>query len=307
MAFHRYLQMEFEGLQDPATETIQIECQPHEGGGINAIPSPSKISNPAAHIGKNKVIAFPHVEDSFDTLTSKQMEINNARDSTSTGLVESNYEKLSFMYLLRPLAGILLALLFIIGGLVLLPQHDIFKEPYYWWECFILQCDFIWLNSSAACFVTTANYLLNLEGVFTVKHYFITWAISAAFYSFSWCVTYVIWTPIFGFRYPIPFNGIVNALLGLSSQVLALWISIRKTLGTPDIKIRFRFVMLTFVFIINISVGYWVLWWIFINVPIDYQWTLVIALPLVREGLGKIMALLGKFKLYADLKIIFDI
>ena len=303
MAFHRYLQMEFEGLQDPATETIQIECQPHEGGGgINAIPSPSKISNPAAHIGKNKVIAFPHVEDSFDTLTSKQMEINNARDSTSTGLVESNFERLSFIYLLRPLAGILLALLFIIGGLVLLPQHDIFKEPYYWWECLVLQCDFIWLNSSAACFITSANYLLNLEGVFTIKHYIITWAVSAAFYSFSWCVTYAIWTPLLGFRYPIPFNGVVNAILGLSSQVFALWFFIPQILRTPAIKTRCRYLILTFVFIINVSIACWVLWWIFINVPIDYQWILVIVLPLVREGLWEIIALLGRWRSTYDMK-----
>ena len=74
--------------------------------------------------------------------------------------------------------------------------------------------------------------------------------------------------------------GIVNAVLGLSSQVLALWFLFPKAFKTDAIKARVRWLILTCAFIINTSIAYWVLWWVFANVPIDYQWVIVLGLPL---------------------------
>ena len=116
MAFNGHQQKGILGFKDSVFGVVQV----------------TPIDTDVAHNDRSK--AFQGIKDSFDSLTEKQTEVNVTRDALAIGLVENNYEKLSLKYLVKPLIGILMALLFIIGGLVLLPQHDIFKEPYYWWE-----------------------------------------------------------------------------------------------------------------------------------------------------------------------------
>ena len=161
----------------------------------------------------------------FEARETKQALINARRDEACLALVESTYKAESYKYLLRPLGSALLGILVVVVGLVVWPQHDVVKYPEYWWECLVLQCDVIWVNMSAAFFVFSANALMNFDNVFTFRHYLATWFWGCVFYSISWCVTYVIWVYVFQLRYPLPMTGIVNAVLGLSSQVRYLVIA----------------------------------------------------------------------------------
>ena len=244
---------------------------------------------------EGKVSPQNTIETALAAYEEKQKAITDRREEYSIGMVTDSYERLSLTYLWRPVGGILFSLLVILAGVVVLPQHNVFKEPEYWWECLSIQCNVVWINTSAMFFISTANILINLEGVYTFKHYLITWVVSVAFYSASWAVTYAIWTPLLGFRYPIPFVGIVNAVLGLSSQVFATWFLFPKAIMTDAIKKRVKFLIANFFFVINVSIAYWILWWLFSNVPLDYQWAVVLLLPVVREAFGWFICFLGLF------------
>ena len=244
-----------------------------------------------------KVTLFVSDENDFTAVEDAQRLINTGRDEMSVALVTDTFERLSYKYLLRPLGGIILALLVIVIGVVAMPQHDVIKEPEYWWECLVLQCNVIWINTSAAFFIANANILMNLERVYTFKHYLIIWFASVVFYSFSWVVTYAIWSPLLGFRYPIPFVGFLNAVLGLSSQVFGLWFLFPKAFKVETIKTRIRYLMLTCFFCINVTLVYLILWLAFSIIPIDYQWVIVLCLPVAREVLGMIISFLGRYSL----------
>ena len=194
-----------------------------------------------------------------------------------------------------PKGGIVFCLIVIIVGLVVLPQHDVFLQDEYWWECLVVQCNLVWINTSAMFFIATANIFINLEGVFTFKHYLITYFVSMVFYSFSWVATYAIWTLLLGFRHPIPLVGIVNAVMGLSSQVFATWFLFPKAIMSKAIKTRVKFMIANFFLVINTSIVYLILWSGFSNVPLDYQWTVVLALPVVRETFGWLNCYLGLY------------
>ena len=175
-----------------------------------------------------------------------------------------------------------------------MPQHDVVKEPEYWWECLVLQCDVIWVNMSAAFFIFTANSLMNLDEVFKFKHYLATWFWGCFFYSISWCATYAIWVYLLGFRYPLPFTGIINAVFGLSSQIIAVWIQFPKEWSLiPDFRTRRKYLVLTFLICITLSICYLTLWWGFVKSPTNYQWIMALFLPVFREGVGHILSFLG--------------
>ena len=136
-----------------------------------------------------------NIESNLAAYEEKQKAIAEKREEYSIGMVMDSYERLSLTYLWRPAGGILFALLVILSGLVILPQHNVILEPGYWWECLAIQCNLVWINTSAMFFMSTANIFINLEGVYTYKHYLITWVVSVIFYSISWTLTYAIWTP----------------------------------------------------------------------------------------------------------------
>ena len=129
--------------------------------------------NKASHLDLDdkKVTLFVSDENDFTAFEDAQRLINTGRDKMSVALVTDTFERLSYKYLLRPLGGIILALLVIVIGVVAMPQHDVIKEPEYWWECLVLQCNVIWINTSAAFFIANANILMNLEGVYCSTPY----------------------------------------------------------------------------------------------------------------------------------------
>ena len=139
---------------------------------------------------------------------------------------------------------------------------------------------------------------MNLKGVYTFKHYLIIWFASVVFYSLSWVITYAIWSPFLGFCYPIPFVGFINAVLGLSSQVFGLWFLFPKAFKVETIKTRIRYLMLTCFFCINVTLVYLILWLAFSIIPIDYQWVIVLCLPVAREVLGMIISFLGRYSVW---------
>ena len=243
---------------------------------------------------KNKVTFIGNPENSYAAFEEHQKLINLRRDVATESLVQNTYEKLSLKYLLRPIGGLFLGVFVVVLGLVLMPQHDVVAEPEYWWECLVLQCNVIWINMAGAFFIFTANSLLNMDGIFKIKHYIATWLLGAAFYTFSWLSTYAIWVHLLGFRYPLPFVGIINAVLGLASQVLAVWFLFPKAWSKlPAIKTRHKWLVVFYVVVINLSICYWIMWWVFINVPSDYQWIMALWLPIFREITGHFLSFLG--------------
>ena len=242
----------------------------------------------------SKVYPFTKAQSSYEEFEENQKLINARRDEDWMKLVLNTNVKESSKYLLRPIGGACLGIIVVVIGLVVWPQHDVVVEPKYWWECLVLQCDVIWVNMSASFFIFSANALMNMDGVFKFKHYLATWFWGCFFYSISWCVTYAIWVYVFGLRYPIPMTGIVNAVLGLSSQVLAVWLQFPRDWSKyTEFRKRRRYLVLTYLVCITLSICYLALWFGFVKMPVDYQWIMALFLPVFREIVGHLLSFLG--------------
>ena len=121
-----------------------------------------------------------------------------------------------------------------------------------------------------------------------------TWWLGAALYSISWVVTYVLWVYGFRMRYPIPNGGFLNAIIGLSSQIIitllqypSIWRKI------PEFWSRCKYMALLNLVTINISLFYLVFWWMLTITPPTYQPMVALVGPAARELFGYLLSKLG--------------
>ena len=105
-----------------------------------------------------------------------------------------------------------------------------------------------------------------------------------------WCLCYLVWVKVLHLAYPVPMIGALNSVVGVLAMVFALWFCFpqgwRKI---PTFKSRMQYLSVGQVFILLMSIEYWVLSWVFYVMPPDYQWILAFVLPFTREVGGSVL------------------
>ena len=105
-----------------------------------------------------------------------------------------------------------------------------------------------------------------------------------------WVLCYLVWVKMLHLVYPVPMIGAINSVIGVLSMVFTLWfcfpLSWRKL---PRFRKRMKYLSFAQIFILLMSIEYWVLSWVFFVMPLDYQWILAFVLPFTREVGGTVL------------------
>ena len=94
--------------------------------------SPINISEVEKHVGDPKKTVYFKQTD-LEKREAAQELINRRREEEVLDLVQGNHPGISLKYLSYPVLVVLLVVATVYSGLSLMPQHDIMKEPEYWW------------------------------------------------------------------------------------------------------------------------------------------------------------------------------
>ena len=164
----------------------------------------------------------------------------------------------------------------------LIPLRDAIENPEYF-------KDFLPIRIIGIIMAVTNNLILfrywtNTRCIATKKHFGLSLLLFALIIAILFSVATGIWTKLFGFQLPIPFQQWIVSLVALLILSVVTWALVPKQWRrSMEFQKRFPFFVAntfyqyfgTFVFT---GLGY-----LFLSVPDRYQWILAIMLPLVRE------------------------
>ena len=125
---------------------------------------------------------------------------------------------------------------------------------------------------------------MNLESMLTLRTYVTCYLSGSVGMMSFWCLLFILWVPLLGLPYPIPLVGAMNACAGVAAIIVAIWFkfpfSWRKD---PTFRQRSKYLLVAQLFILVMSLEYWLFSWVFFALPLDLQWILAIVLPITRE------------------------
>ena len=125
---------------------------------------------------------------------------------------------------------------------------------------------------------------MNLSIMLTMRTYATCYLSGSLAMMSFWCVLYLLWVPLLGLPYPIPLVGALNACAGVTAIIVAIWFkfpwSWRKN---SSFRHRAKYLLVAQLFILVMSLEYWLFSWVFFAIPLDLQWILAIVMPLTRE------------------------
>ena len=163
-----------------------------------------------------------------------------------------------------------------------IPLHNVIQHPEYWYELLLIGTFNASVGAVSLCI--TCSYLLNIRFIRNWKN--IAFVVGCGILAMIFIVlfTYVLWTLILGYQYPIPFLGIIISYFTLNVLTITVWFLFPvEWRQQPELQARmkFYFLFVQFMFlipvIVNIIVG--------LLMKIKNQWQPFVALllPLSRE------------------------
>ena len=129
---------------------------------------------------------------------------------------------------------------------------------------------------------------MNLDSIWTLRTFLRVYLAGAVAMMVFWCLLYLIWVPLLGLPYPIPFIGLLNYPAALGAIIAAIWFTFPKTWRDDSgFRKRAKYLLLAISYVAFIDLEYWLFSWLFFFISLDYQWVLGPLLPLCRELNGK--------------------
>ena len=99
-----------------------------------------------------------------------------------------------------------------------------------------------------------------------------------------WSSLYFIWAHLLRLPYPIPWEGAFNAGAGVATIVAVIWFRFPKSWRkSSTFRNRAKYLISAQLFILVLSFEYWVFSWVFVEIPLDFQWIMALILPFSRE------------------------
>ena len=125
---------------------------------------------------------------------------------------------------------------------------------------------------------------MNLSSMLTMRTYATCYLVGSVAMMSFWCLLYLLWVPLLGLPYPIPLVWALNAFAGVTAIIVAIWFKFPKSWRkNPIFRNRAKYLLVADLFLLILSVEYWVFSWVFFAMPSEYQWILAFVLPVTRE------------------------
>lgn len=91
----------------------------------------------------------------------------------------------------------------------LIPYHDLFQNPEYWYELIVPGC--LAGAMCAAHHTILGGHFLNIDYLLLPRIVTLMFSVGSIYMLFLLLITYNLWTQVLNYRYPIPFLGLFSA------------------------------------------------------------------------------------------------
>jgi hypothetical protein len=166
--------------------------------------------------------------------------------------------------------------------LTLVPMHNIFDYPSYWYET-PLQSMAMYLGFEVSN-IMCCSYFMNIGYIKMVRHFFIVGIGVFLGTAILYPTGYIIWTQTLEYPYPIPWTGAIYGYSILAIIWTMIWLRFptgwRKN---AEFRKRFKSFLVSIIFIHSIYVHYRIITKALLTLQNQYQWVIAILLPFIRE------------------------
>ena len=98
----------------------------------------------------------------------------------------------------------------------------------------------------------------------------------------TWSLLHSLWVTALGLPYPMPLIGLINFVAGFVAEVAVLFFQIpRPWRQNPKFFTNILWLVATQLFLLVVFLLYFLLGFGFYIVPMDYQWTMALIIPIV--------------------------
>ena len=130
--------------------------------------------------------------------------------------------------------------------------------------------------------ITSTNTYLAIQGVFGLITFLTMWLVGLTAMAATWTLLHSLWVTALGLPYPMPLIGLINFVAGFVAEVAVLYFQIPKPWRqNPQFFNNILWLVATQLFLIVVFLLYFLLGFGFYIVPVDYQWTLTLIIPIV--------------------------
>ena len=238
-----------------------------------------------------------HVVAEVEKENSIQIEKCKKRHEIFENLITGNpsRETVSFKYGLYCILDFVLTLL-ATSVVVIIPMHNLILNPEYWYELVAQFLSGI-LPIGIARFIYDCSAWMNIDYIFTIRHYLILYMVSAAAFLTSMVGLNLVWVQFLENRFPMPFHVMVYALTMKAAELLLLWHFFPKSWRNDRgflTRLKWNYGTIFIGELIG-NLSYQILHKLFVEVPANYQWILALVLPFFKEfNIWTVSKLAGK-------------
>ena len=164
----------------------------------------------------------------------------------------------------------------------LIPAHNLITHPQFWYEilfhfCVIETTCCVWFSYTTGCFLNT-NHPQNMRNI--MKFGLIGNMVAALLIT----CTYLIWTILLSYQYPIPLFGYFIFNVKFVAEVIVLWFLFPLEWRQNNIfKKRMKYMILSIVLFYGMAIPYAIVTEILKENQNQYQPAIALALPIMRE------------------------
>jgi len=245
------------------------------------------IDTPSARFNQIKPWAEEdNTTTAIDLENKKHLLKSEKRLQIFNDIFENNRFEDDFKQTLLQGLGTSVIPILLICPFTLIPNHNVFEEPEYWFE-FPIIILIIYMPQVVAYIVMNCSYWMNISYIQNSRHFLFIGLLGVFDVFILYSVGFIVWTIILEYQYPIPFNSALNCYLTIISFYIALWfrfpIEWRKN---KEFRSRLKWFIVAITFNQIITLQYSVIARLLIVFKDRYQWIIAIFLPFIREFNG---------------------
>ena len=249
---------------------------------MNKISISETILQPKEVVQKPKEVV-QHLESEEIKKERHAHELNFSRRLDEFQMILMNYSQIPFKYILYGFANVIVSLL-VVSILTLIPLHNIITSPEYWYETMLqtLASCLIWVSY----FVLNTSSWMNIKRIKEFRHCASLLLNIILTFVFSYSFLFVLWTYGLMYQWPLPYSGFVCFSITLVTGYISIWFRFDlKWRKNKLFRWRLKFFLLALAF--SDAVGNLIyskiIMKMFLIFPQQYQWSISIILPIVRE------------------------
>ena len=165
----------------------------------------------------------------------------------------------------------------------LIPVHNLFKNPTYWYE-FPLQILGALMLNWAGMVLFKCSFYMDVIYIRDKKHVLLMFCVGGTALMATYYMEYIIWALYLDYPFPVPLNGYIIALVIWTTFNISLWFQF--PLGWRKNK-QFRKRLMHSIAAITLNQAvifeYACITMVMSTIPHNYQWIISVFLPLLRE------------------------